>query len=558
MKKSLFWAIVISIAMGLVITSTATSVSIIKTNSENNEFEPQYLSVQSQPIPKKIIENPSRPLSLAGVQVTGGSYDEFHGSIAGAPAGEYYVMTEFSQDGFVWHPVMFSSFDGVVWESIVEFLYDDAEYTDFDQNAHGTYATFGAPPGNDGIVPVIQGEIADGWVWDFTNSNIYEFVNNRIDCYTYEGPAGDPGTWNWGCLTLTGYNGFGSNDIEGCPFIFYQYSDAGGGIIGWLTGGDVAGCWHTGSAMDLVTNMHYAVYDRNAGDTFDLLVRKDDFAAWIYNSQNDFWTHSLKFSKRITDTANLMYPSCAAYNDNVVVACQKDDDVVVYYSLNGFTSYTEVLVQDAASYPEVAIAAGGTVVLTYIKDDVLYMKTSNNGGASWGAAEVVSDNQVNLNHRAASLDEYHGNIIGVWEDTRGDNIDIYYDLIFEAQNDPPEAPFITGPSEGVPDVIYDYDFSAVDPNGDKVRLYINWGDGGPVWTGFIDSGSPITINHSWAERGEYTITARAQDFFGEDGPESSFSVIIPRNRAATNTFFLQFLQRFPNAFPILRQLLNLG
>jgi len=559
MKKYIFLAIVIAIASGLVITSTAISIPIIKTTPENFEINAQCLSVQSKPLPKKTCEINTQHLSFAGTQVTFGDFDEYHGSVAGAPNGEYYyyALVEYTEDDSIWHPVLFRSIDSSVWESQVEFLYDNSEYTDFDQNAYGTYATFGAPPNSDGIIPVIQGEIGDGSVWDFSPNNIYGFLNNRIDCYTFEGPDGDPGNWNWGGLAFVGYNGFQGLDIEGCPFIFYQYSDAGGGIIGWVTG-DTEGCEHVGSAMDLVTNMHYAVYDRNTGENYELLVRKDDFGSWTYNSQQDFWTHNYKYSKHITDTVDLMYPCCAAYNDHVIIGCQKDDDIVVYYSSNGMSSYSETLVEEAAYYPEVAIAAGGITIITYIKDNVLYYRTSENYGISWSDAEVVSDSQINLNNRAANLDEYKGSIIGVWEDTRGDNIDIYYDLILEAQNDQPQAPDITGPSEGVPETFYDYVFSAVDPNDDKVRIAINWGDGKSDLTGLIDSGEAIILNHTWSERGEYIITASAQDFWGEQGPEASFTVTIPRNKGAANIFILQLLNRFPNVFPIIQKLLKFG
>jgi len=513
MRKYILFAVAIAI-VGLMITSAATSISIRKATAEKSGITVQYAVVQSQPLAKKTFETSMQPLSFAGVSITGGDYDEYHGSVAGAPGGEFYAMAEYTEDDVIWHPMMYSSSDGAIWDPLVEFLYDNSEYTDMDQNAHGTYGTFGAPPDDNGIIAVLQGEIADGWIWDFGPNNINEFSHNRIDCYTFEGPEGDPGAWNWGALTMTGYNGYSGNDIEGCPYIFYQYSEAGGGVIGWLTG-DTAGCENVGSAMDLATNMHYTVYDRDTGTgNYDLLIRKDDFGSWTYNSAGDYWTHDMVTNLKITDTANLMYPSAAANDDNVVVACQKDDDVIVYYSTDGFSTYTEVLVQELASYPEVGMAAGGIVVLTYIKDDVLFYKTSDTGGASWSDAEVVSDNQVNLNDRAANLDVYNGNIIGVWEDTRGDNIDIYFDLVYEAPNDPPGAPVITGTTNGAAGTPYDYDFTATDPDGDQVQYYIDWGDGNTEWTSFAASGTPVTVSHTWVEQETYTITAKAKDING--------------------------------------------
>ncbi|MCK4364945.1 MAG: PKD domain-containing protein, partial [Thermoplasmatales archaeon] len=510
--------------------------------------------VQSQPLAKKTFETSMQPLSFAGVSITGGDYDEYHGSVAGAPGGEFYAMAEYTEDDVIWHPMMYSSSDGAIWDPLVEFLYDNSEYTDMDQNAHGTYGTFGAPPDDNGIIAVLQGEIADGWIWDFGEHFINEFSHNRIDCYTFEGPDGDPGTWNWGGLTMTGYNGYSGNDIEGCPYLFYQYSGAGGGVIGWLTG-DTAGCEHVGSAMDLATNMHYAVYDRDTGSgNYDLLVRKDDFGSWTYNSAGDYWTHDMVTNLKITDTANLMYPSAAAYDDNVIVACQKDDDVIVYYSTNGFSSYTEVLVQDSASYPEVAMAGGGTAVITYIKDGTLYYRTSDTGGASWSDADVVSDNQVNLNDRAANLDEYNGAIIGVWEDTRGDNIDIYFDLVFGSPNDPPEAPTITGETNGDAGTAYEYTFTATDPDGDDIAEFlIDWGD---ETQDTLAGPSPAKMSHTYSAGGDFIITARAKDVNGLIGPKGSLTVTMPRSRTI-DLPILKFLQNYPILFKIVQHLFGL-
>lgn len=546
MKKIVFVAIALAIA-GLVITSAASSITTREITRKETGIMAQYAVVQCQPLAVETLETSMQLLLFDGVPITGGDYNEYHPSVAGAPQGGFYAMAEYSEDGGIWHPLLYGSSDGTTWDPLVEFLYDNAEYTDMDQNDHGTYGTFGAPPDDNGLVVVIQGEIQDGWVWDFGPDNINEFSNNRIDCYTFEGPDGDPGTWNWGGLTLSGYNGYGGNDIDGCPYIFYQYSEAGGGIIGWLTGA-VSGCEHTGSAMDLATNMHYAVYDRDTGGgNYDLLVRKDDFGSWTYHPAEDFWTHDYKTSKHISDTANLMYPSAAAYDDNVIVACQKDDDVIVYYSTNGFSSYTEVLVQESASYPEVAMAGGGIAVITYIKDDVLYNRTSDTSGASWSDAEVVSDNQINLNDRAANLDEYNSNIYGVWEDTRGANIDIYFDLVYEFPNDPPGITTITGPIEVQKGEPTDYTFVATDPDGDDVKYLIDWGDTITEETGYNASGTPVTVSHTWEEEETYTITAKAQDINGLVGPEGTLIVTVPVNQQSsqqsTSPLFLKILVR---------------
>jgi hypothetical protein len=252
-----------------------------------------------------------------------------------------------------------------------------------------------------------------------------------------------------------------------------------------------------------------------------------------------------------------MYPTVAAYDNKVVVACQKGDDVVVFYSTNGFTTSKEVSIEESASFPEIEVAGGGIpFIITYIKNDVLYFRSSNDGGATWSAAEVVSDNQVNLNYRAAHLDEFNGNIYATWEDTRNGNVDDYFDIIYESSNNPPSAPTINGPDSGQPATSYNFIFNAVDPDGDQVKYIVNWGDGNSSTSDFVASGTDVTISHTWVMGGTYTITAKAQDNKGSFGPETTKSIIIKKSKELNMPLF-KFLQNYPNLFSILRYVLKL-
>jgi len=255
MKKSILLAILSLIIAGLMITSVA-SIPNQNINPEENEIIAQYATFQSQLLPVKTSDASKNPLLFTGIPISGGDYDEFHGSVAGAPGGEYYAMAEYTIDGVTWLPMLYGSLDGVIWEEIGLFEINNSEYTDMDQNAYGTYGTCGAPPDNNGVIFLVDGEMLQVSGWDFAPDNLCDFSNNRIACYTHEGPEGDPGSWNWGCITLTGYNGYGDNDYEDCPFIFYPNS-VQGGLISWMS---TSGCKHVGSTMDLETNIHYAVF----------------------------------------------------------------------------------------------------------------------------------------------------------------------------------------------------------------------------------------------------------------------------------------------------------
>ena len=130
-------------------------------------------------------------------------------------------------------------------------------------------------------------------------------------------------------------------------------------------------------------------------------------------------------------------------------------------------------------------------------------------------------------------------------------------VTLEGINNPPSDPDIDGPDSGDAGTEYDYDFTSIDPDGDDVSYYIKWGDGHITpWTDFQASNTPYSESHAWNSQGTFTIEAKAKDSNGAESGWSTLVVTMPRNRAI-NTPFLRFLQQFPNAFPILRQLLGL-
>ena len=120
---------------------------------------------------------------------------------------------------------------------------------------------------------------------------------------------------------------------------------------------------------------------------------------------------------------------------------------------------------------------------------------------------------------------------------------------------PPGAPDIDGPISGDPGTSYDYKFNSVDPDGDNVKYYIDWGDGNTDETDFNPSGTDVTVSHTWSASGKYTITAYAEDSTGKTSSTSTLQVTMPKEK---NVYLLHRLfERFPNAFLVLRQLLDL-
>jgi len=124
-------------------------------------------------------------------------------------------------------------------------------------------------------------------------------------------------------------------------------------------------------------------------------------------------------------------------------------------------------------------------------------------------------------------------------------------------NQPPDAPTIDGPIIGDPGEEIEYKFNSIDPDNDDVKYYIDWGDDSSDVTDFNPSGTDVTVSHTWASSGKYSITAYAEDVYGLTSPTSTFQVIMPKDKVKTNYFFLKFLERFPRTFQILNQLVDL-
>jgi len=125
-------------------------------------------------------------------------------------------------------------------------------------------------------------------------------------------------------------------------------------------------------------------------------------------------------------------------------------------------------------------------------------------------------------------------------------------------NQPPNPPTITGPAKGKVRVATDYNFTAIDPDGDEVYYFIDWGDDtNSSWIGPYSSGDKITKSHTWSKKGTYTLKAKAKDTYGNESDWAALSVTMP---CSYNIPLIQFWERllelFPNAFPILRYILG--
>lgn len=121
----------------------------------------------------------------------------------------------------------------------------------------------------------------------------------------------------------------------------------------------------------------------------------------------------------------------------------------------------------------------------------------------------------------------------------------------------PDIPSINGPTRGNPGKEYDFIFKSVDPDGDDLYYYIEWGDGQiEEWIGPHASNVDVIVSHKWSEKDTYTIRAKVKDDCDMESDWGELTVAMPRSKTV-NTPFLKFLENYPDLFPILRILLQI-
>jgi hypothetical protein len=82
-------------------------------------------------------------------------------------------------------------------------------------------------------------------------------------------------------------------------------------------------------------------------------------------------------------------------------------------------------------------------------------------------------------------------------------------------SNPPEAPALTGPTSCIMKVMYFYNVSTIDPDGDDVFYLVDWGDGtNSGWLGPFPSGQTESIQKTWTVAGWYNVRAKAKDVHG--------------------------------------------
>ena len=256
----------------------------------------------------------------------------------------------------------------------------------------------------------------------------------------------------------------------------------------------------------------------------------------------------------IGKNATTTYPYIVAIRDNLT----NDDLTTVSVAAEQVPSEDFGWVE--FDFDDISVTTGMTYFIVCYTNNITdnwYAIGANNISDSYpyGCAWISyddGDSWSNESHETSpypvTTNNYQG---GQPKNGRGGNWDICFKTYGRTNGQPSQAD-ISGPPNGKPGVNYDFILTATDPDEDDIRFYVIWGDGDTEWTSLGASGTPVTVSHSWGTKGSYTITVKAQDEFGLDGPENTLDITIPRTKAVNRPllrlfenyqFILQFITK---------------
>lgn len=349
--------------------------------------------------------------------------------------------------------------------------------------------------------------------------------------------------------------------------------------------------------------MGFKMYDIETGEKTDLIVTNwpggdtDDFQFYgdyivyentdsgLYDTEIFLYNIATSKNDQLTDTSGEDYSENPCIYENIVAWQLNEGNLadIVMYNIDSeeYTRVTNTYEFESETFPSIY---ENNIVYSYFYYDkvsgtIMYGLKMYNIATGYETTLFIQEDPT------GNSPEIFGNIIAysepgislrLYDLITNDNISIYEGsmlitpwnlngnyVIFTVledgvylykYNDPPNQPDINGQASGKPGTAYDYIFNAVDPDGDQVKYVIDWGDGETDTTDLSPSGEDVIVFHTWRNKGDYTIKAHAQDEYGSDGFDATFSVTIPRARALYNFNWMGLLERFPIIYGLLHLL----
>jgi len=451
---------------------------------------------------------------------------------------------------------------GTIWTQQARLLASDGAANDqfgYSVSLSGDTALIGAP--------------TDDPVGSYSGS-AYVFTRTGIT-WTQQAKLYD---WNGAAYDFFGFSVSlfdANNAIIGEPFHEVNGHIAAGAAYVFFRTGTT---WNYDSlfASDGAANDFFGYSVSLSGDTALIgAPNADNFKGWAYvfTRVGVFWEQQQKLTASIGAPNDQFGWSVSLSGETALIGAAGDDDngdtsgAAYVFTRTGTTwvQQQKLTASDAAPenlFGDSVSISGDTALIGAIEYDgfkgsaYVFSRT----GATWAqqAKLLVSDGAVGDQFGGSVSISGDTALIGApWDDDVGAKSGSAY-VFTKSENQPPETPIITGPSKGKINVATDYNFTTSDPDDDDVYYFIDWGDGtNSSWIGSYPSGDVVTQSHTWTKKGTYTIKAKAKDSNGAESDWKTLSVTMPYSYNLTfMQFMVKLLERFPNVFPILRQLLT--
>jgi hypothetical protein len=295
-------------------------------------------------------------------------------------------------------------------------------------------------------------------------------------------------------------------------------------------------------------------------------------SAYVYTRSGTTWTQQAKLLASDGESLDFLGTAVALHNDTALVGAEWDSDngyksgsaYVFTRSGTTWTQQAKLLPLDGTAQDlfghTVALTDDKALVGAYQDNATLYCSGSTylftRSDATWTQNSKLLPSDV-------TEQKCFGVSVSLTQDTAligayGESSGTGSAYLFISVNYPPNPPTITGKTKGKTGTSISYNFTTIDSENDHIYLFIDWGDDtNSNWIGPYASGMEISKAHTWSKKGTYVITAKAKDTKGNEGDWGTLSVTMPFSyNLPIPSFWKSLFERFPHAFPILRQLMG--
>jgi Tol biopolymer transport system component len=233
---------------------------------------------------------------------------------------------------------------------------------------------------------------------------------------------------------------------------------------------------------------------------------------------------------------------------SVSTSVQKDDTIIggiTYSKAQGWATFSDYKKSFSYSPPSVSLSGEAEIYAVVPEISLQIYELAGPYAQMEGYGRIEVDPQVTPWWTLYGGFEVEGGVkmeILAWNVTWSGSI---YSKEWElasaggGANTPPNTPSTpSGQNEGTINTEYTFTTSTTDPDGDNVAYQFDWGDGNTSsWSGYVSSGSSISMSHSYSSVGTYNVKAQAKDINGaESGWSSGHQIDISEEVTGKITF----------------------